>query len=143
MTQQRILLLLGGVAAAVALFLIVRPADDEEEAARPTTSTPTTTSTRTEADVPESAPAPIFGIRVRDGAPVGGIVRPQVAKGDRVRIVVRADVADHVHLHGYDLMRDVRPGAPAQFAFTADLVGVFELELEERSLLLAELEVTP
>jgi hypothetical protein len=82
-------------------------------------------------------------IIVRDGAPVGGVARPHVVQGRRVRIVVRADVADHVHLHGYDLMRDVAPGAPAQLVFTANLAGVFELELEDRGLLLAELEIAP
>jgi hypothetical protein len=56
---------------------------------------------------------------------------------------VRSDVADHVHLHGYDLMRDVAPGAPAQLVFTADIPGRFEIELEDRHLQLAELEVRP
>ena len=32
----------------------------------------------------------------------------------RVVLVVRADVADHVHLHGYDVMRDVAPGKPGR-----------------------------
>ena len=33
-----------------------------------------------------------------------------VPKDTRLRIVVIADVSDHVHVHGYDLMADVAPG---------------------------------
>ncbi len=35
-------------------------------------------------------------------------------------LVVTAEVTDHVHLHGYDLMADVAPGKPARIEFTAD-----------------------
>ena len=71
---------------------------------------------------------------------MGGITRATLEKGAPVVLVVRADVADHVHLHGYDVMRE---GAPARLAFRADLVGVFEVELEERKVPIAELEVRP
>ena len=48
-----------------------------------------------------------------------------------------------MHLHGYDLMADVAPGAPATIRFTADVPGIFEVELEDRGLHIAELEVRP
>ena len=54
-----------------------------------------------------------------------------------------SDVADHVHLHGYDLMANVAPGAPATIRFTADAPGRFEIELEDLGLQIAELEVRP
>jgi len=82
-------------------------------------------------------------ILFRDGEVVGGIKRPSVKQGDRVVFVVRSDVSDEVHLHGYDLAVDVAPGEPARIRFTADLVGRFEIELEGRHLPLAELEVEP
>jgi hypothetical protein len=56
---------------------------------------------------------------------------------------VTADVVDHVHLHGYDLFADVAPGQPAKLEFNAETPGRFELELEERHALIAELEVRP
>ena len=49
-------------------------------------------------------------IVVRDGASVGGIERRSVDKGDKVTLVVTADLAEEVHLHGYDLSADVAPG---------------------------------
>lgn len=131
---------MGGIAAAVVLFLLVRPGDEEEATTAPATTGPETVAatTATEPERPRS-----FRITAKGGKPVGGIQRLEARKGERVRIVVRADVADEVHLHGYDLMVDVAPGAPAQLVFTADLTGAFELELEDAKLSLAELEVTP
>jgi hypothetical protein len=52
-------------------------------------------------------------------------------------------VSDHVHLHGYDIVRDVAPGRPAVIRFRATTAGRFEVELEDRGLQIAELEVRP
>jgi hypothetical protein len=48
-----------------------------------------------------------------------------------------------VHLHGYDISRRIRPGAPTLIVFRATVVGQFEVELEERHIQLAEIEVRP
>ena len=61
----------------------------------------------------------------------------------QVVFVVKSEFADEVHLHGYDLSADVAPGEPATIRFTADAPGLFEAELESRSLPIAELEVRP
>ena len=53
-----------------------------------------------------------------------------------------ADRADEVHLHGYDRKVDIEPGKPAELEFTADVPGVFEVELEEAGLKLVELQVS-
>ena len=143
----KLALAVGGLAVAVVLFVLLRP-DDEEEAA-PTTSTPTetapttsgsttpTTPTTTEAE----GPGPVR-ISFLDGE-VTGPRRPQFTVGDRVVLIVRADVEDEVHVHGYDLMQDIAPGSPARISFTADSEGRFEVELEDRHLPLTELVVEP
>jgi hypothetical protein len=143
----KLALAVGGLAVAVVLFLVLRP-EDEEEAA-PTTSTPTetapttsgsttpTTPTTTEPEGPEPV-----RISFLDGE-VTGPRRPQFTVGDRVVLIVRADVEDEVHVHGYDLMQDVAPGSPARISFTADSEGRFEVELEDRHLPLTELVVEP
>ena len=151
---------LGLVAAIVATLALLAAAcggdSDDATSAAPTTDA-TTTATATPpppppppppATPPPPPPAPkpeveTIRIVVRGGKPVGGIVRPSVKKGEKVRIVVRSDVADEVHLHGYDIARDVTPGSPATIAFTASIPGRFEVELEDRGLPLAEIEVTP
>jgi len=58
-------------------------------------------------------------------------------------LIVRSDVADHVHLHGYDIMRDVAPGMPARLPFKATITGRFEVELEDRGVPIADITVTP
>jgi pyruvate/2-oxoglutarate dehydrogenase complex dihydrolipoamide acyltransferase (E2) component len=162
----RLALVAVGLVAAVALFLLVRPGGDDEPAVQPATTAPAETETaeteaetgtapaattaepaETETEPAQTAPDPDAPVNVRltfiDGRVQGGIQRPSVRQGRLVRIVVRADVADHVHLHGYDVMRNVAPGAPAQLQFRADIPGIFEIELEDRGIHLADLEVRP
>jgi hypothetical protein len=64
-------------------------------------------------------------------------------KGDQVRFRVVSDVSDHVHLHGYDISKDVEPGGSVSFDFRADIEGVFEAELEDRKEQILELRVNP
>ena len=105
-----------------------------------TTDTTTTESTTTEATPPPAGPTEIR-IVVVNGAPKGGIVREKVDKGERVVLIVRSDVTDHVHLHGYDIMRDVAPGKPARLPFKATIPGRFEVELEDRGVPIADITV--
>jgi hypothetical protein len=82
-------------------------------------------------------------ILVRDAKPVGGIQELTYHHGDRVRIKVQSDVADEVHVHGYDFMKDVPRGGSVSFDFPASIEGAFEIELESRKQQLAELKVEP
>ena len=144
--MRRWLLISGGLAAAVVLFLMLRP---EGKTPRATTEEPPTTQTAAEeTDGTRTAAAPrvqriTVRIAVRGGQVVGGPRAHSVPKGRRVVLIVSSNLADHVHLHGYDLMRDVAPGRPARIAFRARLAGRFEIELEDRRLPLGELEVRP
>jgi hypothetical protein len=138
-----------GVAVAVVLFILLRP-DDEDAAPRTpmgATSLPTETDgTATAPTIPTTTLEPEGPEPVRitfQGEEVTGPRRTEFTVGDRVVLIVRADVADHVHVHGYDLMKDVAPGMPARFSFEADAPGRFEVELEDRHLPLTELVVKP
>ena len=123
----------GGLVAGIALA----SCGGEGEATE-TTETTMTTTTEPEVEKPK-----VVRIVVVNGAPKGGIVRTSVEKGDRVVIVVASDVADEVHLHGYDVIRNVAAGGMARIAFTAELPGRFEVELEDRGVQIAELTVEP
>jgi ABC-type glycerol-3-phosphate transport system substrate-binding protein len=118
--------------------------DDSEsaDATTETTTTSETTTTTTTETTPPPPPGPTeIRIVVANGAPQGGIVREKVERDDRVVLVVRSDVADHVHLHGYDIMRDVAPGRPARLPFKATIPGRFEVELEDRGVQIADITV--
>lgn len=127
-------------------FLLASCGGDDGESAATTTETTTTsetTTTTTETTRPPPPGPTEIRIVVVDGAPKGGIVREKVEKNHRVVLIVRSDVPDHVHLHGYDIMRDVAPGKPARLPFKATIPGRFEVELEDRGVQIADITVTP
>jgi hypothetical protein len=144
-SRARRVLLLATVLVAVVLFLVLRP--DGGEPTRSATTGETTTSVVTETETPATtAPEAPSAVRIRiqargDGS--GSIRRIAIERGQRVTLVVSADVADEVHVHGYDLMADVAPGSPARISFDASVPGRFEVELESRAIQIAELRVNP
>lgn len=148
--SMRWIVVTAGVLAAAGLFLLLRPEGSPEAPASPAaaTSAPTAPDGSPEVSTGSQPPASpqetvaVIRVTVRGGdvdAPRG----PTVKRGDRVRIVVDADVTDEIHLHGYDLSTQVRPGRPGALTFRADAPGVFEVELEDAGLLLFELTVEP
>lgn len=94
-----------------------------------------------EEDDREKVPEGAIVVEVAGGKVSGVEDTVEVALGNEVIVVVRSDRADEVHVHGYDETDDVGPGERAEIEFTADIPGVFEVELEEATQLLFELQV--
>lgn len=148
-SRARLLTAILGVAAVAVAFVLLNPGDDDSPAPAPTTAAVTTTpattttapATTTTAPVATAPSGPV--IRVKGGQPVGGVKDLTVRKGETIRFTVTADAPEEVHLHGYDVAKDVGPGAPARFAVPATITGVFELELEKSAVPIAELTVEP
>ena len=143
---------LGAVVAVVVLFFVFRPGGDDNEVTTPPPTSPgtieptaTTGETETEPQVTtvEQPEVARIDVTVRDGRPAGGIVRTEARKNQQVLLIVRSDVSDEVHVHGYDLMADVAPGEPVRMQFRATLTGRFEIELEDRAQQIAQLTVIP
>jgi hypothetical protein len=82
-------------------------------------------------------------IVIKHGKPVGGIAELTYNEGEQVRFKVDSDVSDEVHMHGYDIMKDVKAGGSVSFDFPATIEGVFEAELEGRKEQILELTVNP
>ena len=82
-------------------------------------------------------------IVIKNGKPVGGIAQLTYNKGEEVRFKVDSDVSDEVHMHGYDIMKDVKAGGAVTFDFPATIEGIFEAELEGRKDQILELRVNP
>jgi hypothetical protein len=144
--RRRLSTALVGAAVLTAVFALASCGSDEDasDTTQTTTeTTPTTTTTTTTSTEPPPPGASEIRVRVVNGVPQGGIVRETVDQGDRVVLVVTSDVADHVHVHGYDLFRDLVPGKRARIAFRARLPGRFVVELEDRHAQIAELTVNP
>ena len=146
--MNKILLIAASTVASIAL--VGCGSNDSESASstdtttteQTTTTTETTTTeettTTTEADKPTEVK-----IVVVNGAPKGGIVRQTVDKNDQVVLVVTSDVADEIHLHGYDKAKDVTAGGTIRLPFKATIPGRFEAELESRGVQIAEITVEP
>lgn len=94
-----------------------------------------------------SAPAPAapsvrtIAITVRGGKASGETGRIAVPLGTPVVVSVNSDVADEVHVHGYNRMAKIPAEATGSVAFTASNPGVFEVELENSKLALMQLQV--
>jgi copper(I)-binding protein len=144
-SSRRITVLLGVLALVVSGFALASCGGDDEATGTTETETETTTTieSTTMTTEPEVETPTVLRIVVVNSAPKGGIVRKTVDKDDRVVIVVKSDVADEVHLHGYDISRDVAAGGTARIAFRASIPGRFEVELEERGVQIADLTVGP
>jgi hypothetical protein len=136
------------VAAAIVLFVVLR--DDGSGSGTPTATTPTAEAPGGNGPAPERdggqgqpSEPDVATIVVRGGRPAGGVQELTFEKGGRIRFVVESDVADEVHLHGYDIAKPVSAGGEVEFDLPASLEGVFEVELEERVVPLAEVTVNP
>ncbi len=100
-----------------------------------TTSTTAATTTSASVEVPR--------IKVEDGAKTEGLDTISVRVGETVRFEVEADIADEIHVHGYDLSFETVPGEEVLVEFVADATGIFEVEIEGLGLPIVDIEVTP
>jgi hypothetical protein len=114
-------------------------------------STTTSGGTGSGGDSAKSAPEPgkpageadVPTIVIRDGEPVGGIEELEYSAGEQIRFRVSSDAAEEIHVHGYDLMKDVPAGGTVEFDFPAELEGIYEAELEGLGVQVAELRINP
>jgi hypothetical protein len=146
------------VAAAVVVlagaFLLLRPESEDSRPADVRAPTQTevqaapeateTAPTATAEEEPEPEPEPEFvEIDVAGGELDGGVRDVEVRSGERVRIAISSDVAEEIHVHGYDIYEDIPAGGTGRVSFDADLEGIFEVELHGSGAQVASLVVSP
>jgi hypothetical protein len=142
----RIAIAVGAVAVIVVLFVVLSGGDDNNDNNSGTTTTTAPTQSKTTPSgktitTPAQTKLPV--VVVRGGEPVGGIKKLTFTKDDQVRFRISSDVADEIHVHGYDLKKDVAAGGSVTFSFPASIEGVFVVELEGRGTQIAQLSVNP
>jgi cytoskeletal protein RodZ len=169
---QRASIVLGALAVLLIVFVLLRGGDDSgsdsssapsatqttaaSSSAQSASTAQTTQSTTTDdsgsetgstSDDSTSTSAPPVPaaqtIDVVNGQPQGGVKTVSFKKNDQVVLKVNSDTADEIHVHGYDLMKDVEKGGSVTFTFKATIEGRFEVELENAGTQIANLEVTP
>jgi hypothetical protein len=134
--------LLGIAVVAVAIALLIVLKDDDSGDSNGSGGTATTEQANSKQSGKDGKPA-VPTVVIQDGKPVGGVEELTYEQGDRVRFMVASDVSDEIHVHGYDLMKDVEAGGSVGFDFPATIEGVFEAELEDRGEQILELRVNP
>jgi hypothetical protein len=146
--RARIALVAAALVVVVVAFVVASGAGDD-------TNSDTTATTAAQASPPAtaggadttaaaSAPAPAVPVvRVVDAKPQGGVKRLTFTKGDTIRFAVVSDTTDEIHVHGYDVHKDVKAGGRVQFSIPATIEGRFVVELESHGTQIAELEVDP
>lgn len=153
--MRNAVIVLTAVAVLVVGFVLVQGAEGDgsgtpaaapvEEAAPPETATEAAGSTAEEtAPAPRPKPEPAVPTVVYEGgAPKGGVKRLRFEEGDQVRFRIRSDVADEVHVHGFDTYVDVDAGKTTTIAFKARFDGAYEVEMHGSGTQVATLEIQP
>jgi hypothetical protein len=78
------------------------------------------------------------------GHPEGGIRQLTYNKGEQILFEVKVPFAEEVHLHGYDVAKEVPAGGGSvTYDLPASIEGVFEAELEGRKEQIIELTINP
>ena len=65
-----------------------------------------------------------------------------VKVGQRIRVTVVSDIAESIHIHGYDITLTLPSSVPGEITFTANQIGVFNIETHESGKLVATLIVS-
>jgi FtsP/CotA-like multicopper oxidase with cupredoxin domain len=82
-----------------------------------------------------------INVKIANGKVTPSGATYDVAKGSTVTINVTSDSDDTVHVHGYEIEKDVDAGTPLVITFTADQTGSFEVETHEIEATIATLNV--
>lgn len=133
--------------AAVLLLSACSAGGDDDptiSAPAPSAAASTAPSPSPSAAATTAAPSPsvrTIAVTVSGGTVTGTSGREQVALGEDVVIRVTSDVAEEVHVHGYDLKADVAAGGTAEIPLKATIPGGFEVELEHSGKTLFQLRV--
>jgi voltage-gated potassium channel Kch len=146
----RAILGIAAIAAAVVLLILLRDGGDDEpanggKAVAERTDAGEDGSAKGGDGAPSGEPSTpsVPTIVVRGGAPVGGVAELEYEAGEQVRFRVRSDAADELHVHGYDVERELPAGRTVTVAFPATIEGIFEAELHGSGEQIAELRIEP
>ena len=118
----------GGTQASATQTATPTPTEDQPEASPQETETPTPTPT------PKPKPPLLKG---------GKVTRLEFKEGDTVKFRVVSPVAEEVHIHGYDIAKDLEPNKEITVSFPATIEGIFEIEYEHAGEQIGQLRVNP
>jgi hypothetical protein len=135
--------------AVVAIFVLADSSEDDttpegEQSAATASPTPTPTHGRVDGEeTPTATPTPRPTPPPPPLLTSGGVTELEVDQGDTVRFRVRSSTPEEIHVHGYDITRDIPPNKTVNVSFEAELDGIWEIEFHNSGKQIAELRVEP
>jgi hypothetical protein len=142
--NARILAIVGTLVVLVVAFVVLSPGGSDKTTATSTVAaTPPATTGGAQGE--PAPPTPTFTtITVRGGKPVGGVKKITINKGETARIEIASpDTTSEIHLHGYDLKRNLKAGGSVRYSFVANTDGIYVIELEGTGTQIGSLVVEP
>jgi plastocyanin len=136
------LLAAAAVVAVVAIVIIGSGGGDSNDS---TTAAQTTPPAGTQGPGTTTAPPvpTIQVVTIKNGKAVGGVQTVSVKKGDRARFKVVSDADHEIHLHGFDIAKDVKAGGSVTYDVKTDAPGIYEFEIEETGTKIGQVKVEP
>jgi hypothetical protein len=151
MTFKPIAFVAMALIVVAALWFFFKPQRPELQA--PDSAKPVASDAPAATSVPAGTPGPVapspsgshdvFELVIKNGKLVSGPAVLQVHEGEQVTLHIRSDRSDELHLHGYDLHAQIKPGETVSLQLTANHTGRFGLELHKAHTELGALEVYP
>jgi hypothetical protein len=147
-SQRFTFLGIAAVIAVVAVVVILGAGGDDEDTGTPSSATQTATPTPTQdqASPQETETATPTPTPTAEPVPLlkaGKVTRLEFKEGDTIKFRVVSEVDEEVHIHGYDIAKDIGAGETITISFPATIEGIFEIEFEDAKEQIGELRVEP
>jgi hypothetical protein len=148
--QRFTFLAIAVVIAIVAVVVLADSSEDDTSTESSATTTPTATATAspTEAEPGEEETPTATSTPTPTPPPpplltAGRVRELEFTEGERIRFRVRSDVPEEIHVHCYDITRDVPGGDTITVSFEASITGTCEVEFHNSGEQIASLTVRP
>jgi hypothetical protein len=143
--QRFTFLAIAVVIGVVAIFLLADSSEDPSEPSQTAaTATPTPTAEETGEQAATATPTATPTPKPLPPLLTAGKVRElEFTEGETIRFRVRSQAPEEIHVHCYDITRDVPAGRTIDVSFKADITGICEVEFHNSGEPIAELRVEP
>ncbi len=135
------------IAVVIAVVAVVVLADTSEDDDQPSqtaaTATPTATATATESgeETATATPTPTPTPKPPPLLTAGKVAELEFTEGETIRFRVRSDEPEEIHVHCYDITRDVPAGRTITVSFKASITGTCEVEFHNSGEPIGEITV--
>jgi len=131
------------IAVVAAVVLADTSEDDDQPSQTAATATPTATATATESgeETATATPTPTPTPKPPPLLTAGKVAELDFTEGETIRFRVRSDEPEEIHVHCYDITRDVPAGRTITVSFKASITGTCEVEFHNSGEPIGEITV--